>query len=290
MNNKNIKVLTDKLSPQDALSFSFDKPKPYCRTQIIGGYDLSVDAKGMSQLGEVLFEEENQIVLGGALFTLEKVWGVQSPLTVAYLNDILGIANDGPPMIDVYPRENTVCLFGVGTGGCGDASTAVKDVKFQEREIVDMVPFRVVDTPLAGSEKDKYWFHKELNNGKHAYYLKAFESNPQIKVLWKDGTDDEDGTEVENGVENSSRTEGIETFVEMILNISKKDIREWFEMNGQIDQTRINSIALCTGAKGDLADGTKDYKQVKMFSKLNINNEMLVLAKDLTIIYRVYTS
>jgi hypothetical protein len=209
---------------------------------------------------------------------------------VDYLNNIMGIATTGTPITDIYPKENTICLFGVGTGGCGDTVASVKDVKFYEREIFQMVPFRVTDVALSTLEADQYWFKKTQADGKVAYYLKKFEATPQIKVLWKDTEGDEDGTEVEPGVHNTERTEPIESFVEIILKINKKDIREYFELNGNIEQTRINSIGLFTGILGDLGNGEKDFKQVKMFSKLNINNEMLNLAKDLTIIYRIYTS
>jgi len=281
--------LHDKINSNDTLSFEY-KPSVLTRTRVIGGYVHFTDKNGISQLGEVLFDEENQIVLGGALFVLEKVFGVQSPLTVDYLNNVMGIANTGTPITDIYPKDNVVCLFGVGTGGCGDSINSVRDVKFYEREIFDMVPFRVTDIALSETDQQKYWFKKVLGNGKTAYYLKNFEASPQIKVLWKDAQGDEDGTEVEAGVHNTTRTEPIESFVEMILKVTKKDIREWFEMNGHIEQTRVNSIGLFTGVKGQLANMSTDYKQVKMFSKLNINNEMLTLSKDLTIIYRIYTS
>ena len=76
----------------------------------------------------------------------------------------------------------------------------------------------------------------------------------------------------------------------MILKITKRDVREYFEINGDIETARINSIGLFTGIKQTLSDGTEDYKQVKLFSKLNIPNEMLVNNKDMTIIYRIYTS
>ena len=76
----------------------------------------------------------------------------------------------------------------------------------------------------------------------------------------------------------------------MILKISKKDVRDYFELYGDIEQCRINSIGLFTGAKRTLPDGTEDYQQVKLFSKLNIPNEMLTLKKDLTIVYRIYTN
>ena len=76
----------------------------------------------------------------------------------------------------------------------------------------------------------------------------------------------------------------------MTLKINKNDIKEWFELNGNIEQTRINTLGLFTGVKSPLGDGTEDYKQVMLFSKLNFHNEMLVSSKELTIIYRIYTS
>lgn len=282
--------LTDKINGHDELSHRVSyKPPVLTRTRIQGFW-----CDGENDLGEMCFETENQIVLGGSLFILEKIFGVQSSLTVDYLNNFMGIANTGTAVTEIYPKDTVVCLFGVGTGGAGDSSTSVRDVKFQEREIFDMVPFRVVATSgaLTADERNQYWFKKTLPEygNKVAYYLKKFDSNPEIKVLWKDGEGGEDGTAVENGVHTSQRTEPIETFIEITLKITKKDVREWFELKGQVEQTRINSIGLFTGIKSRLADGTDDYKQVKMFSKLNINNEMLNIAKDLRIVYRIYTS
>ena len=200
----------------------------------------------------------------------------------------MGIATDGMSN-DLY-ADTHVCLFGVGVGGCGDSIRSVKDVNFVEREIFEMVPFRITDEDLNPSEQKKYFFKMEKDNKTH-YYLKTFEQQPVIKALWKDSDDqDDDGSEVEAGVHESTRTEPIETFVEMILKITKKDVRDYFELYGDIEQCRINSIGLFTGAKRNLSDGTTDYQQVKLFSKLNIPNEMLTLKKDLTIVYRIYTN
>ena len=270
--------LEDRLNTNDTLSVGFKKPG--FRTQIIA----------YNELGEELFRESNSIVLGGALFVLEKLFGVQSPLTVDYLNNIMSIATTGDPVTEIYPKDNVVCLFGVGTGGSGDSIKSVHEVKFQEREIIDMIPFRVVENPISGADANRYWFSKTLDTGQRAYYLKTFETMPQIKALWKDAEGDEDGTTVESGVHESGRNETIETFVEIVLKINKNDCREWFELNGDIEQTRVNSIGLFTGVKSTLEDGTQDYKQVKLFSKLNINNEMLTMAKEITFIYRIYTS
>lgn len=279
--------LNDRISSSDIISTNNNpvfeyKPHPLPRTKIIGYTE-----KNGNIFGEKLFEEENQITIGGALFILEKLFGVEAGLYVENLNNIMGVAANNQPSDN--PKDNVVCLFGVGIGGCGDSIRSVKDVKFTDREITEMVPFRVTDEDLDESEKDKYWF-KQVTDNKTRYYLKTFETEPVIKALWKDGEGDEDGSEVESGVHESGRTEPIETFVELILKISKKDIREYFEIYEDIELARVNSIGLFTGCKRILADGTKEFQQVKLFSKLNIPNEMLTLSKDLTIVYRIYTS
>lgn len=287
--NENIKFLKDSMSAFDTIDTSGGVPKVISkqqkplRTKVTGYLGDNINP-----FDEKIFDEENQIVIGGALFILEKVFGVEPNLYVDYLNNIMGIATDDMST-DLY-ADTHVCLFGVGVGGCGDSIRSVKDVNFVEREIFEMVPFRITDEDLNPSEQKKYFFKMEKDNKTH-YYLKTFEQQPVIKALWKDSDDqDEDGSEVESGVHESTRTEPIETFVEMILKISKKDVRDYFELYGDIEQCRINSIGLFTGAKRNLADGTTDYQQVKLFSKLNIPNEMLTLKKDLTIVYRIYTN
>lgn len=274
--------LRENFMQKDALADSavqrIKHPSPYARTLV----------RGVDEFGRTLFEEENQVVLGGSLFTLEKVWGVQSPLTVDTLNNIMGIATEGTPVTS--QKETFVCLFGVGHGGAGDTVKSVKDVKYYEREIFDMVPLRVTDGNLTSQEEEQYFFKKEMPNSKVAFYLKKFESTPKISVLWKDGVEGEDGTMVEDGVHDTQRTEPIETFIEMHLKITKKDVKEYFEMNGNIEEARINSIGLFTGVLCDLGNGEFDFKQVKLFSKLNIPNEALTLRKDMDIYYRVYTS
>lgn len=252
------------------------------------GFRTEIEA--IDDFGNKLFTTSNRLVLGGALFTLEKLFGVQAGVTVDYLNNIMGIATGGTNITDIYPKDTIVCLFGLGTGGAGDTITSVYDVATKEREVFQPIPFRFA-TALTAEEKNKYYFAKpDVPSGKTAYYLKKFESAPQIKVLWDDGVGDEDGTPVQTGVHSSSRTDEIESFVELTLRVDKNDCREWFEANGQIERSRFNSIGLFTGILTDVGSGVMDYKQVKLFSKFNINNEMLTLSKGLTIIYRIYTT
>lgn len=274
-------ILRDKMNQLDELSESSHTnhshiPAPF--RGVVSAFD---------EFGQKLWEEENQVVLGGSLFTLQKIFGIEPKLKIDTLNDIMGINSDDP-ITD--PKETFVCLFGVGCGGAGDTPKSVLDVKYQEREIFDMIPLRVPEVDLKDDEKTKYFFKKELPEGRTAYYLKTFETMPEMNVLWKDGVDDEDGTIVQEGVHNSTRTEPIEAFVEMHLRITEKDIREYFELNGNIDEARINSIGLFTGTLVKLPDNTYDFKDVRLFSKFNLPNEHFSLKKSMNLYYRIYTS
>ena len=252
-----------------------------------------------NEFGDVLFDlEHNMVVLGGAITVLEKLWNVRSSLLVDTINNIMNISPAIQAPTDILPQDNIVCLWAVGVGGAGDAFGSVRDVKYYEREIgqngqsTQMIPFRVVTTALEGEDVGKYFLKKDLGNGYTAYYGKIFETQPFIRSLWRDGVEGEDGTEVTDGVHNTSRTEDIETFVEMHLKIDKTDMREYFEMNGEIEKCRVNTIGLFTAEKYALPDGGYEYRNVKLFSKFNFDNEPLNTGNQKTVsfTYRIYAS
>lgn len=259
-------------------------------------FRTSIDA--VDQFGNILFSKaQNNVVLGGSIYVLEKLLNVRASLQVEDLNSIMGIMTDNPVFTvdDIIPRDHFICLWGVGIGGCGDTIGSTKAVNFFEREIgsngnsTEMVPFRVVDSELSDSDKEKYFFHKDLGEGNIAYYLKAFQTQPVIKAYFDDGIDDEDGTEVTADVYNTTSRSNIEVFAEINLFLSKKDVREYFNLLGEIEKARINSIALCTGIKVEYESGKYDYSHVGMVTKLNFGNEMLE-NKEITFRYRIFTN
>lgn len=296
-----IKKLQDNLMYKDGI----DKSKGLqFRTEVIAGLDAFEDKNGVTQFGEILFKESNMVTLGGALYILEKVFGVQSSLSVEYLENIMtGVKLPGEtPIVEIYPATNTVCLFGVGIGGCGDSYTDIYPVRYYNRIIDNMIPIRQIpaNSQLLPTEKSKYWFRKVENvNGsdKLSFYLKSFEVTPTIKATWRDGVDDEEGSVVASNVHETSpsNTTPIDTFVEMTMMITKKDIREYFVNTGTTERTRFNTLGLFTGVKHKVkdetgVDGEFDYRQVKLFSKLNFANDMLTTPKDITISYKIYLS
>lgn len=279
--------LNDRINHHDGL-LEDAKTRVLPRTKISYGYDPYTDPiTGCTRLGETLFERENQVVLNGAMFLLEKLFKVPAPFQMRTLNEIMGVNTTPPSGNPVYPEGRQICMFGVGTGGAGEGLNTVKPVKFYEDNIEGMIPFRVVDSALSGSEANKYGFMKQLtaHGNKKAYYLKAFNGSPVMKVLWKNGADGEDGTPLTQSPHAGGQNTAIETFVEMVLQIEKKDIREWFQLGGNNEVARINTLGLYSGIK----EGN-DYKDVRLFSKLNIDNEVLKKLKTLTFVYRIYAS
>ena len=292
-----VKNLSDRLSAVENVKKQYSNGikrghKPVFRT--------CITRLAYNEFGECIAEDEfhNETVLGGALTVLEKLWGITAPLKIASINNLLGI-NDTVSLADSSAsNEDTVCLWGVGIGGSGDAFTAVKQVHFYERELGqnghtdEMIPFRVVSEPFSSTDPNssQYYMMRQRDDGYFEYFLKKFEIDPIIKILWKDGAEGEDGSEVGDDVHNTSRTDDIEAFVEMHCKVDVKDIREYFEHLGMTQMTRINSLGLFTGRYTKLDDGRYDYTNVKLFSKLNFNNEALLNAKTILYKYRVYVS
>lgn len=287
-------LIKDRLSTADDASLILPVKEPTTfKTHIMIGTNPYVDARtGITYLGEVLDEGTNQTVLGGSLYTLEKLFNVKASYDTGYLNDKMGIATGGPEVTTHYSKDHCVCLFGVGAGGAGDSSFTTYDVRYQQDNLDSIIPFRFTSDELNEIDSTKYWFRKKVETEegtKTAYYLKRFESTPKTHTLWDDAEGDDDGTEIDANVSEYTGSMKMKTFIEIILKIDKKDLVEFYEYNGNIQQARFNTIGLFAGIPAQVSDGTMDYKQVMLFSAYNINNEMLNNAKDLTVLYRIYT-
>ena len=285
----NSKIISPKdyLAIKDLVANKLKNKSPF-RTEI-SAYD---------EFGDVLFTlEHNMVVIGGAITVLEKMWNIRSSLVIDTINNINQISPAVQSTTELLPQNDYVCMWGIGIGGSGDAFGSVRDVKYYEREIGqngqsdEFIPFRCVTTSLEGEDVQMYTLSKSVGTGFTAYYAKLFDSEPFIRSLWRDGQDGKDGTEVTDGVHNTQRSEEIETFVEMHMKINENDVREWFEMNGNIEQARVNTIGLFTGRLVDNGAGGYNAQNVKLFTKFNFDNEALnSVGKTITFCYRVYAS
>lgn len=285
----------------------------WVKTEIIGGHGIHVNPlTGVSELDEVIFGPvHNTVTISGVQYAMEMIFGTTGPITIPTLYDELGIGLANETFTDMkvsdpngeytmpYHFGNRVCLFGIGLTGSAENSITKYPVDYREKSIEIsktaedgtqlegvMLPFRYTSQSLTETEQKSY-FGKKVSGGYTGYYLKRFENDPVIKHLWNTGSTDEDSEEeVTNGeVWDSSRTTAVQSFTEMQLKITEKDIKEYFNETGRIDEPRLNTIALFFG---DYKTEQADYANVRMFSKLYIPTENVSLSKDLDLIYRVY--
>lgn len=276
------------------------------RTEILAGYDLYKDEFGCSQLGEqIIRPQHNKITVGGLLYLLGQAFGVTPDIAIEDISEQYQIGLGAKSAI---VETSKVCLFNIGLEGCGDSYADIKEVLDQQNIVTDgMIPFRVVDVGADVKDNSRtddgpYWLKKTVTttvNGvdltKDWYYGKQFEIDPttnssdvRLVSRWKDAEIGKDGTLVTDNPEKSLRTEGIESYVEVVARISAADLREYFKIYKDSAQARFNSIGLCAGTKCLFEDGTYEYTDVKQITVLNFSNEMLHFEKDMSIIYRIY--
>lgn len=281
------KILRDRLFMGDKIAGSHPQTL-WAKTKVMVGYGLHKNRMGLSELDETIFETENIVPIGGVQYAMEQIFGVSGPITIPVLNDTMGIGAQNTTVAPLggmpYAYGQSVCLFGVGTGGSAENNLTVKESLYNEFTVPDMIPFRYTNEPLSDSDEKKY-FGKKTVDGITAYYLKRFDTDPVIHHYYKNGEDGEYGAEVTSSIYSTSMETGITSLTECCLTINKKDIREWFTVNGGIEESRVNSVGLFTAVYDSIQ---KDYAQIQLFSKLNIPTEPMSLTKDMNIIYIVY--
>lgn len=287
-------MIKDRLTLRDEVNTSKRHQKTF-RTKILYGKDPYIDPRnGVTYLGEVWDEEENETTIGGAVYIFEKLFNDRSPFNIPTLESQLGI-NTGYEInpIDAVPKEHCVCLFTVGIGGAGDSSLSTYAPDFKVSKLNNIIPFRFTDTALTGAEAEKYFMRKtipatENDPERYAYYAKELDSH-SIKVLWDDAEGEDEGSEVTASDLDSDSPLDMVPFEEIVLKLTKDDITEYFNYIGQSDISRINELGLYTGIK-KVVNGRPEYHSVRLFAKSHINNEMLRYSNGLTIIYRIYSN
>ena len=316
--DKRSKILKDTVSFKDDIKNS----GIWARTEILAGYGYKKNPNGKSTLDEVLFSTSNIVPLGGVSFVFSDLFGVDDDITVPtlYSQKGIGIPDSATPTETYYSPDgeedstgnrvrhvkyrygHIVQLFGVGITGTSENDISIYKPDYRENTIeIDktisdlgevtgqMIPFRFTGEDLTTAEAMKYFGKKSFDGGITAYYLKKFESDPDIKHIWNTGADIDDEVSLTDADAwtntTTSSTNSVESFVEMYIQINKKDLKEYFDAIDEEDKTRFNTLALYTGRYNRDAD---DFEDVRMFSKLCINPEFMTLTKDLDFIYRIY--
>ena len=275
-------ILTDQMALADMFSRGKEIKKANSTMPVMAGF--LYEKMGDDGFGNPLLRKigENTVVVGGAVTSLEHLCNVEANWKPKTLNEIYNIH----PTETGDVGKDFIALFGVGTGGSGleFGSVAEKDIK--RRDVPDLIPLRA-NTVITGDEADKYYLQKENTDGTNYWYLKEFAQDIIIKTWWKDGADDEaDGTEITSDIHESTRTEGIQSFAELVLDFNTSDVREYFESIGSLNSARYNSIGIYTGQKKVIGD-REEYVNVRLFSYLNIDNKSVKIKTASQYIYRI---
>ena len=247
---------------------------------------------GLDDYGRPIFTKvaENTVVLGGAIFALEKITGQEASFKPNTLNSILGVNDTG---YDYNLANTQIALFGCGIGGAGLDFGNVYDPNVKQNNVQQLVPMMVAENDLTGTDADKYMMATTIDTTGgttlKCWYLKEAEQAPIIRSLWKDAAEeDEDGTEITEDISDSESLNDVECFAQFKLKLLQDDVRSYFNAMGMLSMARYNSVGLYTGEKVLLSNGTYDYVNVRLFSVVNLNNEPLDERKEITYYYRIY--
>lgn len=236
--------------------------------------------------GKVIFEKWNKVIISGSAFTAAKHFkGLKIPVKTPTYNQALDLDNT----VSITPQEEadcSVCLFALGTDGCGPEQSQIYDVDYTKWiQPESLVPFRyqIGDNDLGVDLRNLYFGRKEISAADRiAYYFKAFDSEPVYKSQYVDGTP------IDEYVYSSANTMNAESYVELQMSVTKHDCRDIFINTTGINTAKINSISLLT-AYPKIIDGNTYYQSIRPLTKLNFSSIPLIdLDTGVDITYQLY--
>jgi len=238
-----------------------------------------IKSKVFNSNGNQIFEglNENKLLLQGGNLFLEKMTGVRSLFNPQTLNNIIGINDTVPDVSNLSAEKFMGFVIGLSnnSGYYGDKPV----VNEADRNLFTLLPFRITDSALNSPDKDPYLLYLDNSgtDGKHYYYGKRFESGPDIKVVY------EDGSEVPNDVVEPSQK--ILKYIEWTIKIDTMDLEEYFTINPDSLGRRVSSIGLISG----FPSGQYEIHHAQLTTKANIDQLPLAETGSTALLrYRVY--
>lgn len=282
-NSDGIYVASDKISQVESITRTMFDGTP--KSKKIPSFYTEVEFR--NELNEVTQRGHNELLLSGGLFTLAKISGADMPIDIQSINTDLGInVLESDTSYTGPRREDIIQGFMIGLDGCTDVFDTVDEVEVKQRNIGSLVPFRMVENAFDLSPTDQAKYGLKVDTGTYyKYFLKGFETTPQIKAEF----DEPGNPPVPANVDTIATTTPmvINKYLEYVLKINVDDVREFFELaGGGLRKARVNTLGLITGYKDTV---TGDFKGCRMFSRINFNNEAFDNeTKELTVIYKIF--
>lgn len=202
-----------------------------------------------------------------------------------------------------------VCLWCVGINGCGVENSRVFKVHNTKwispygyadyndgtggnntYDHIDtcLIPFkyRTPDADLSETYREQYFGRTEVN-GAVAYFFKSFDEVPKLIRRYAD--DSTDLVNVESDVWKDKRASEAEIVVQLKMSITAQDCREYFNRSVGINDSKINTISLCTAVPYVRDNNAIEYLDIRPFTKFNFPNEALIdTSKGIDITYYLY--
>ena len=209
-----------------------------------------------------------------------------------------------------------VCLWCVGIDGCGIEASRVFKVHNTKwiapygyfdyndgtggnntyptsdtRNLTCLIPFkyRTVDADLQSVYRKQY-FGRMQTPTEIAYFFKTFDETPKLIRRYADDSTDlvnvvGDGTDVWK----DKRASEAEVVVQLKMSVTASDCREYFNRNVGTNDSKINTISLCTAVPYLNSDGLLEYADIRPFTRFNFPNEALIdYSKGIDITYYLY--
>ena len=203
-----------------------------------------------------------------------------------------------------------VCLWCLGIDGCGvEASRVFKVVNTKwiapygnyqhyndgtggnnTYNSIDtaLIPFkyRTVDADLSEAYREHYFGRAQFGNSSVGYFFKGFDEKPALIRRYADDSSDLANV---SDVWADARAAEAEVVVQLKMSVSATDCREYFQRQVSINDSKVNTISLCTAVPYFRNTDKLDYLDIRPFTKFNFPNEALIdTSKGIDITYYLY--
>ena len=205
----------------------------------------------------------------------------------------VGIDGCGIEASRVFKVHNTKWIapygywdFNDGTGGNNTYPTT------DTNNLTCLIPFkyRTTDADLSSSYRKQYHGRMVANNA-IGYFFKTFDESPKLIRRYADDSADlinisGSGTDVWK----DKRASEAEVVVQLKMSVTVSDCREYFNRNIGTNDSKINTISLCTAIPYlNSATNMVEYADIRPFTRFNFPNEALIdYSKGIDITYYLY--
>lgn len=229
----------------------------------------------LQRYGKTCFKRRPNLILRrGRAFILEKIFNTVIRDLPEYNKALKEFEQKYNVQFNEQPVGRCVCLFSAGIGGCSLLWKAINKPTFDLMSLRQPIPFIITeaDEELTEEEKKKYFGKKPIIDEvtqqitHYEYYYKLFTNiTPHIGGT----TGDTD-----------------ESYVEIEIQIEDRDFRDFFAMDQDEENARINEIMLSFAIYNEAIG---DYDMIEPFSMLSFNNQPLEGEEtDMKFLYRVF--